>query len=357
MANYHLPIGTDALHPDWREARWTVSGLFHKFQFISDYVAYLKEYHDLVLPIESLHDSPNVSWNAGRCSDADLSAGQACRIIDYVNTAGIGVILTFSNHLIEKYHLQDPTANELLDKIAHRPDINGVLIASNLLSDYISGKYPKLLQIASVVKVTVERGKGNADYYRDLQSRYDRLVVHPDDNLNADLISALDPTKTEILVNEECILNCPVRKEYYDCIARCAAATYMNLYDRPAGIANLMWQHSSSLIDKLNDEHEAFVNRECPAYPTARPCRRSTLTHAELQGIYKLGFRHFKLQGRKDELVKYLYNLVHYMLDPQQISPLVFKALAGRLYYEQCDRRIFPDMTWGQNGQGLRASA
>jgi len=335
---------------------WTVSGMFHKFQFISDFVAYLKEYHDLTLPLESLHDSPDVSWNAGRCSNAELAASQACQIIDYVNSVGIGVVLTFSNHLLEKHHIQDPSANELLDKIASRPDINGVLIASDLLSGYITGKYPKLRQIVSVVKIATERGKGNTDYYRSLQNRYEGLVVHPDDNRNIDLLKTLNPDKVEILVNEECIFNCPVRKEHYDCISKCTAANYSNM-TRSSGMNSLMWYQTESQLEKLNNEHEQFVIERCPSYNIHKSHLTCNLTHVEMKNLYDLGFRHFKLQGRKDELVKYLYNIVHYLLEPASVAPFVFKTLATKLYSDSADRRIFPGHRWAGSDEGLRESA
>ncbi|MGA2496625.1 MAG: hypothetical protein ABSH20_02730 [Tepidisphaeraceae bacterium] len=42
-----------------------------------------------------------------------------------------------------------------------------------------------------------------------------------------------------------------------------------------------------------------------------------------------MGFRFFKLQGRRDHVATYFYDLVRYTLEPDHAAPLVFKALSS----------------------------
>ena len=48
---------------------------------------------------------------------------------------------------------------------------------------------------------------------------------------------------------------------------------------------------------------------------------------------YDLGFRHFKLQGRRDNVYSYIYDLTRYLLEPDFAAPLVFKTLCPMIAF------------------------
>jgi collagenase-like PrtC family protease len=272
----------------------------------------LKNAFDAPNPVLSVHGSPPVRWNSGRLSGSTFKARDIDEKIQPYRELGIGVFFTFSNHLLEKKDLDDVTGNYMLERLVSLEGENGVIIASDLLSDYVRERFPDLRQVASVVKVTVEKGKGRPEYYAELAKRYDRFVVHPDDNFNPGLLSKLDPHKAEILVNEPCLVNCANRTTHYDLISK----TGLDLQ-------NVLNQQA------LDD----FTCDACESIPFDRQLadgrlrRNLNMSFAEIKAVYDLGVRNFKLQGRNYGHALFLYDLTRYLLEPDYVAPLMFKVL------------------------------
>jgi hypothetical protein len=187
----------------------------------------------------------------------------------------------------------------MLEKIDNGTGLNGVIISSDLLYDHIHREHPALKLTASIVKATVEDGKGNLDYYRKQSERFDSVMLHTDDNWNLDLLDRLDRDKIEILVNENCVRNCNVRAQHY----------------------NLMIEQQRS--------GGPYVPQEGCQYAVIRGGRNRScnMTEAELKGVYDMGFRRFKLQGRADKPWTYLYDFSRYVLEPTLTAPLFFKYI------------------------------
>ena len=62
-----------------------------------------------------------------------------------------------------------------------------------------------------------------------------------------------------------------------------------------------------------------------PEYKQANsPFRNTSLTLSEVEVIYNLGYRQFKLQGRTDGLYVYFFDLMRYMLEPNIVFPHLY---------------------------------
>lgn len=315
MSCFAYPLGVSALHPDWPDARFNVSGMFVYHKVLIDIARIVEHRFDCRIPVESVHGAPGVPWNAGRPSSIPFSPGAFKSVLHALHDLGIGCYLTFTNHLVEKCDLGHPGCNEMLDCISERLDMNGVIVVSDLLSEYIAASYPGLRQVASVIKVTLENGRGRADYYRSLGSRFHRYVVHPDDCLDVCLMDQLDRDKAEILVNENCAPDCPNRARHYETYAR--------------------WQKAVGAPERQRIQREMDrLTAGCPSALTLTRLdhrqRTRNLSRTELKSIYDMGFRHFKIQGRANSPFLFLYDLTRFLLDPEVVAPLVFKGMCPR---------------------------
>lgn len=322
-----FPVGGAARHPDWPEALFNVSGLFVYEPLVLGLMKLTEAAFGCTAPVEAMHGAPAVLWNGGRVSPFPIRSEQWHAALGALNARNVGCFLTFTNHLLEHADLADRHSNALLDAIAQRPDLNGVIVASDLLSAHIARRYPSLLQVASITKVAVEGGRGNADYYRRLGERFRRYVVHPDDCHDPALLDHLDRDKAEIIVNENCLRGCTVRPKHYDYIAR-AQRTQPTHVVSAGGVAAAA---PAGIQTHVAAEQAEQSLPECPSIPfnrqIGRRLRNCNFTRAEMKAVYDMGFRRFKLQGRRDNLYSFAYDLTRFLLEPDFAAPLIFKTL------------------------------
>lgn len=284
--------------------------MFSHARFLVHFIDVFRSQHALS-PIAFVHGCPLAFlWNGGRVNyDRVPEKKDIDWTLDNFQRLNIPCFLTFSNRFITPEDLDDPDCNYLLAKLAdqNHPE-NGVLVTGDVLSDYIREKYPQLKQMASIIKVTCENGAGNPAYYRQLEERFDKYVVAVDDNWNDNLLSQLDKTKAEILVNSRCVIGCPHKADHYD---------------RMAGLHK---HHSKEDVDALM----AYQEANCKAYPIPRQIgneRNYTLSHEELRKLYTMGFRYFKIQGRYTaSQYSILHDMAHFMFEPRFKADIVFHA-------------------------------
>jgi hypothetical protein len=294
------------------DASWNLTGLFFHDAFILDFIRKIRD-HLNVMPFRWVHGAPlSYTWNGGRVDPAfQITRDHIESVLNGYRTLDTGCMLTFSNRFIEKKDLDDPECNALLDCLnGWGSGKNGVIVASDRLAEYVRTTYPNLHLMASVIKVTCENGANDPAYYRSLESRFDSYVVDVDDNVNYDLLETLDPSKAEILVNSCCVYHCPFKAEHYDLLAK--------IHDAHSGVT-------------MDTVHE-YQKKNCKAYPIGRQlgkARNHCLTMEELQTLYDMSFRRFKLQGRyTTSLVGILYDVCHYVFEYQRIGAQVFHSFA-----------------------------
>lgn len=292
------------------EAQWNLTGLFIHDGFILDFIRKIRD-HLKVKPFKWVHGAPlSYKWNGGRVDPLfKIDRDDIDKLLYAYKNLDIGCMLTFSNRFIKKTDLDDPECNYLIEKITEcNSEKNGVIVASDILADYIRDKYPHLHLMASIIKVTCEKGTGNLPYYKLLESRFDSYVVDVNDNTNYDLLENLDRSKAEFLVNSCCVYHCPFKAEHYDMLVK--------VHDKDSGIT----------MDTVLE----YQKKNCKAYPIGRQlgkARNHCLTIEELSRLYEMGFRNFKLQGRyTTSLVGILFDICHYVFEQERIGPQVFHS-------------------------------
>lgn len=267
----------------WPEAKWDVSGAFVNdreliafFDICTGYLGFR--------PFSVVHGAPLFAWNSGRVSKEfwrtpDEIGGLA---LAYVNRR-IGVDLTFTNTELTEKNLKDPVGNALLTFFESNNSCgkHAAIVVAEDLYQYIRRHYPRLKLVSSILKVSVENGKGNPDYYRKLAEKYDKVMIHPDDVFNWDLLEKLDDRdRYEFIINEYCIRNCPLRPEHY---------RMMSL---------MSFDYFGFDGDSFARKLEKNGCRSLATLLTSRKHGTSALSVKEISRIYEMGFRNFKMQGR-----------------------------------------------------------
>ena len=169
--------------------------------------------------IGSIYGAPaDCIWGGGRVG-AEACDPQAALAL--TRAYGISARLTFSNSLLREEHLSDRKCNALCRMLeAGNGPQNGVIVHSELLTDYIRRTYPGLYLVSSTTKVLTDFGQ----LERELKREEFRYVV-PDFRLNKafDRLSALPAPlkgKVEFLCNECCWFGCKDRKQCYEAVSR-----------------------------------------------------------------------------------------------------------------------------------------
>jgi hypothetical protein len=270
------------LNPDLPAANWDVSGLFVYDKLFLRLLDSFRFFSKTLL-FQTVHGAPFCRWNSGRSMigiEHPVSVLEKI-VVEYVRR-GLTVEMTFSNCLLKEEHLHDELGNNLLKILDHHNEgENGVIVSQEILAGHVRKTHPRLKLVASVVKVSMENGRGNLDYYRRLEDSYDRIMLHPDDNFNMKLLEKIEnKDKYAILVNEPCIVNCPVRQRHYKLVSEAALDSSGNISNQEVG---LFKENRCQCLEDL------LFNPER---------RMLALTNHEIKRIYELGFRNFKVQGR-----------------------------------------------------------
>lgn len=298
----------------FEDANWNISGLFSHDKALLLFYDLMTECGLTVRM--SVHGNIPCCWNSGRIIRSVSESYQKSCLEAYAKR-NIPVILTFSNYLITEEQLDDTISNRILKLAAAYPNC-GAIVGSSLIEDYIRTQYPELMLSTSILRAVHEHGRGNPDYYTQLANTYDRVVLHPDDGLDPRIIEQIHPKeKIEVLVNENCIRNCQMREEHCDLVS----LFYQN-------------RRSQVCLEKL----ESFKAQKCQSVQNVKALRRflngeiqtCNFNDSELSDVYKLGVRHFKIQGRSLSASSLLYDMTRYILQTNYAS-IIYKMMMDRI--------------------------
>ena len=268
----------------------------------------------------------NCKFNSGRaCAWTPDLEWLKQRVDDY-NELGINCRLTFSNHLIEEADLDDPSGNALLEHLCgnnrrYPGIINGVILSSDLLRDYVRKTYGSLQLISSLFKPAVEVGyiNDNVSYYNRLFDAYDIVVVNSSKIKNGDrkfLVSLAYPERVEFIANNWCIRNCPFAMKHCSAVARAQLAVCRGDGDEVATIQGI-----------LND-----CLASCKQVHDSNPTTTGLLlSYDEIDLLLSLGYTHFKIQGRNDPLRRILEDIGHYVFNRGPFVKLVREVLGENM--------------------------
>lgn len=325
------------LHPFWPEARWNISGLFN-YRPLVNFLVQTMRAHGLTHVLESFHDAPDLAWNGGRVNANVPLHPDTATYMQTLNRMGIGVYMTFTNAILEKKHLDDRASNELLDQLDEQCGLNGVIVLNDLLADYIRQRKPGLKQICSVVKAFIENPRGDIDWYRRMQERFDRVVVHTDHMFDRDLLDQLDRDRAEILITEECIYQCPNRARHQ---------TLNSIYNIAQFEDPEKAKATMQEIKEIREKRCAGGGRILDPERNPRGLRSCYLNHDEVKKIYDMGFRHLKISGRRKTLYGMAWNILNWVFNQDQAY------IFARIIYSSIDQKTRTDYTRLAREKGL----
>lgn len=278
IAYYHLP------------------GLFEFYELYRRFLPLYREHREYFYDwceIGSIYGAPAGSlWGGGRVE----SGGPAPEtVLALMREYGISARLTFSNSLIREQHLGDPQCNAVCQQFAQAgAQVNGVIVHSELLTQYLKERYPELYLVSSTTKVLTE--------FEQLVAEIDRSefqYVVPDFRLNPCMeqlaaLSAVQKDKVEFLCNECCYYGCRDRKQCYEYVSRLSLGQTGPVHHCHAPGAKMGYRFSKAM------ENSAFIGI-------------SDITERYLP----IGFSNFKIEGRGLGSALILEFLLYYMTRPQ----------------------------------------
>ncbi len=280
-------------HP---RATYHLPGLFEFYDLYRLYLPLFQEHREFFYDwcdIGSLYGAPaGCLWGGGRVSDSECNPRAAVQL---ARKYGISARLTFSNSLLRPEHLQDHRCNALCALLSEdEPGQNGVIVHSELLTDYLQEHYPKLYLVSSTTKVLTDFH----DFRQEAERKEFRYVV-PDFRLNKRFDSLCElpqplKDKTEFLCNECCFFGCRDRRQCYEAV-------------------------SLKNLGEDTREHHCKAPDAAEGYRFSRAMRNPGFISIEdIQHTYlPMGFTQFKIEGRGLGSAMVLEFLLYYMVKPE----------------------------------------
>ena len=281
-----------------RVAYYHLPGLFEFYELYKMFLPLFREHRDWFYDwcdIASIYGAPqDCVWGGGRAGFGDADAHD---VLALMTEYGISSRLTFSNSLLKKEHLSDKKCNSLcalFSETQTSPTQNGVIVHSDLLSEYLKINYPHLYLVSSTTKVLTD--------FNDFQAELNRpefQYVVPDFRLNKAFeklaeLSAVQKDKVEFLCNECCDFNCKARKTCYENVSRKNLGA--DIPDHKCASPDSAGGYRFSLAMK----NPAFISIQ------------------DITAIYMLlGFSNFKIEGRGLGSAMVLEFLLYYLTKPE----------------------------------------
>lgn len=230
---------------------------------------------------------PGQIWNGGRF--IPLPKTDIDNIINTVksfNDIGVSVRFTYTNCLIEPEHLDNKLCN-IITELCNN-NTNEILCNNNILEKYLRLKYPNYKYILSTTK-----GILNVEDLNILLNDYDLIVPDYKLNNNYEQLNLIqDKSKIEFLTNAYCGGDCLVRQLHYQRLSK------YNLGG--------------------NNDNETPL--DCKRLPNFYEVLKSPLT-IKVEDLYNkyydMGFRHFKIEGRTENIADVVDSYVYYMVLPE----------------------------------------
>ncbi len=283
-------------------------------------------FHD-GLEIASFYGTfPQSLWNGGRSIEGYCDKVYVRSVIQEFDKLQIPLRFTFTNPMLTEKHLNDDFCNFIL-KTAQN-GINGVIVVSPILEEYIRAKYPKYKITSSTCKRITDIDNLN----NETNKNYDIVVLDYDLNNKFDILEKVQhKEKCEILVNACCQPNCPKRVEHYREIGLLQIAFCDYLKKKP----------KKSFDPK---EYGLYETRDdilqCPYMFYDAVDVKKHSTHVSPEAIFEkyipMGFNQFKIEGRTISTFNLVEYYLYYMVKPE------YRDKARIVFYTQlkCNKVI-----------------
>lgn len=285
-----------------KKAYFHLPGLFEFYDFYREFLSLYREHREYFYDwceIASIYGAPaDCLWGGGR---AGFGQADEKEVLELMREYKISARLTFSNLLLQKEHLKDKRCNFLCglfeDGFYKESDWvceNGVIVSSEILTEYLREQYPRLYLVSSTTKVLTDF----EDLKREVKREEFRYVV-PDFRLNKafdrfDTLSSAEKEKIEFLCNECCYIGCRNRRACYETVSRKNLGEMGKDHICTAPGAKEGYRFSRAM------ENPGFISLE------------------QIKNEYlPMGFSNFKIEGRSLGSALILEFLLYYMTKPK----------------------------------------
>ena len=274
-------------------AHYHLPGLFEFYELYKVFLPLWREHRDWFYEwcdIASIYGAPSdCLWGGGRVGfgEADAEA-----VYEFMKEYNISARLTFSNSLLKEEHLANKKCNELCKLFDN--ECNGVIVHSDLLTEYLQRVYPKLYLVSSTTKVLTDF----SDFEAELNRPEFKYVV-PDFRLNKDFaklstLTQAQKDKVEFLCNECCDFDCKNRKRCYENVSR-------------KNLGEAVPEHKCASPDAADGYRFSLAMKN-----------RAFIGIKDIIEAYlPLGFSNFKLEGRGLGSAVVLEFLLYYLTKPE----------------------------------------
>lgn len=277
-------------------ARFHLPGLFEFFDFYKVFLPLFFEHREYFyngIAIGSLYGAPGgCLWGGGRFGGGSAAVRE---VLALAREYGISARLTFSNSLLKTEHLSDEKCNSLCSMFEKSAGVEcGVIVHSELLTQYLQKTYPGLYLVSSTTK-TLTAFEDFADEVRRREFKY----VVPDFRLNRQLdklktLSQDEKDKVEFLCNECCFFGCKDRKACYESVSR-----------------KILGEQNEDFVCRAPGAENGYLFSEAMKNP-------SFISADDIFNIYlPLGFSEFKIEGRNLGTALLLEFLLYYITKPE----------------------------------------
>ncbi len=303
------------------EAYWTVGGAFHYKESLLLLAQFMKSYVGVRNINRVMGAVPclwSLDWFVQRRPEG---SGVYVSTLENYAKAGIGVELVFDNPFIADDDLNDPYALFLVRELVrlNPTQRNAVAVASDKLAVHLRRLFPQMYIHCHVNRLLAEpRGRTRtAGLYAKLLELYNRVSLHPADAAKPAIYKAItDPLRIDVIVNDICLRNCPMRREHLKILSSMRREPYNVKF----------MQQRSELLNRVG----------CHRVDTAALHQKATgiLTKNETRTLYDAGYRSFLIQSQqfRNELTL-LWDILHCMFDatPELSNKMALLATSAML--------------------------
>lgn len=295
---------------------WNIGALYAHDDYIQKLFIVMKEL-GLVNPIKYVFGTIPTVLVGGRVTPRDATMENAFKLIDRYNQLGVGCRLTFSSMYVTKDELKDSVSNQLMQHLEENNQkygvrMNGIILTSELLGEYIYNTYNSLELISSQVKPSVEVGLGNdtVDYYNRLFDLFDIVVVNPNKWCDANIIHGLKHIdRVEFITNHRCFPDCPKAGEHYK------------------AQVDLSKKLLSGCDYSLEEDKLDTINTWCLSVRQKFPLLGVSMSDSEINLLIDNGVKHFKLEGRDNDAFCFLRDVGDYIFNHQYFSRIAHSIM------------------------------
>ncbi len=286
--NTKLPV----FPKEYKKIKWKAPFLFaHDDMFFE--ISSLTDKLGIILPIDSVYGCIPCRWDTNNVPCRVSNNEKVKEILRMYNKRQISCCFTFNNFDVTEEMLSDEIPNTILKIASESEYYNYAIISSDLLYSYIKERYPHIKLISSVVRPYNENiiKPDSPEYYNNLCEKYDRVVIRAELNFDYKFLKKLKyKKKIELIANNWCVFNCKLRHMHYRRLAETTTA----------GKTQMFCNNKRNEIEYVNNN--------------------TLLSTSDIVRLEKLGFEHFKLDGRYFSSLELFNDVIsRYIFEPTGI--------------------------------------